>query len=160
MVLSSAAKAYMNVGIESGVQAVSPAKLVLMLYDGALAEILEAQRHMAAGNIAEKGRAVSKAISIIDSGLAVTVDTERGGDIAVRLQQLYDYMCRRLALANLKNDPAGLAEVSGLLRDLRGAWSEIAHAPPKDAVAIEPPPPPPPRDTPQSRVHAVYSATP
>ena len=35
-------------------------------------------------------------------------------------------MCRRIVLANLKNDPAVLDEVSGLLRELRQAWAEIA----------------------------------
>jgi flagellar secretion chaperone FliS len=130
MVLSSAAKVYQNVGIETGVQAANPVKLVLMLYDGAVTAILDADRHLAAGGVAEKCQAISKAIAIIDGGLSATVDTERGGAIAAQLQQLYEYMCRRLTLANIRNDAAGLAEVAALLRDLRSAWAEIADNPP------------------------------
>lgn len=122
----NAAKAYAQIGVETGVHAADPVKLVLMLYDGALLAISDAQRHMAEGGIAAKGQAVSRAISIIDGGLRVSLDTSRGGAIAVQLHELYDYMGRRLLLASLRNDPAGFAEVAGLLRELRGAWAELA----------------------------------
>jgi flagellar protein FliS len=56
----------------------------------------------------------------------VSLDTGRGGAIAAQLFELYEYMGRRLLLASLRNDPAGLAEVAGLLRELRGAWTELA----------------------------------
>jgi len=122
----NAAKAYAQIGVETGVHAADPVKLVLMLYDGALLAIGDAQRHMTEGAIAAKGQAVSRAISIIDGGLKVSLDTSRGGAIAAQLFELYEYMGRRLLLASLRNDPAGLAEVAGLLRELRGAWTELA----------------------------------
>lgn len=123
---SSAAKAYAQIGVETGVHAADPVRLVLMLYDGALASIADADRHMAAGSIADKGQAISRAIAIIDGGLRVSLDTSRGGAIAAQLYELYDYMGRRLLLASLRNDPAGLAEVAQLLRELRSAWTELA----------------------------------
>ena len=126
----SAAKAYARVGVETGVHAANPVKLVLMLYDGASLAIAEATRHMADGRIADKGKAISKAISIIDGGLRVSLDTTRGGAIAAQLFELYEYMGRRLLLASLRNDAAGLAEVSELLRELRGAWAELAAGTP------------------------------
>jgi len=96
---SFAAKAYARVGVETGVHAANPVKLVLMLYDGALLAIAEATRHMAEGRIADKGKAISKAISIIDGGLRVSLDPTRGGAIAAQLFELYEYMGRRLLLA-------------------------------------------------------------
>ena len=126
MVLCNAAKAYAQIGVETGVRAADPVKLVLMLYDGALLAVADASRHMADGRIADKGKAISKAISIIDGGLRASLDTTRGGAIAAQLFELYDYMGRRLLLASLRNDVAGLAEVAQLLRELRGAWTELA----------------------------------
>lgn len=130
MVLSNAAKAYAQIGVETGVHAADPVKLVLMLYDGALLAIGDADRHMAAGRIPDKGKAISRAISIIDGGLRVSLDTSRGGAIAAQLYGLYEYMGRRLLLASLRNDPAGLAEVAELLRELRSAWTELAAGKP------------------------------
>jgi flagellar protein FliS len=127
---SFAAKAYARVGVETGVHAANPVKLVLMLYDGALLAVAEATRHMADGRIADKGKAISKAISIIDGGLRVSLDTTRGGAIAAQLFELYEYMGRRLLLASLRNDVGGLDEVSELLRELRGAWAELAAGTP------------------------------
>ena len=67
---------------------------------------------------------MSRAIAIIDEGLKGCLDPA-GGEIAAQLSQLYDYMCRRLLLASLKNERAGLDEVSQLLDELRGAWAKI-----------------------------------
>jgi flagellar protein FliS len=117
--------AYHNVSIETGVTSASPHKLIVMLYDGALVALLSAKTNIAAGNIAAKGSAISKAISIIDNGLRASLDKNAGGEIAANLDALYDYMSRRLLHANLKNDVTIIDEVHGLLADLRGAWVEI-----------------------------------
>jgi len=112
-------------GPETGITSASPHKLIVMLYDGALVALLSAKTNIAAGNIAAKGSAISKAISIIDNGLRASLDKNAGGEIAANLDALYDYMSRRLLHANLKNDVTIIDEVHGLLADLRGAWVEI-----------------------------------
>lgn len=117
--------AYAKVGLETGVTSASPHKLIVMLYDGALAAIMTAITQMKAGNIQEKGNAISKAIRIIDDGLRASLDKEVGGEIASNLDALYDYMSRRLLEANLKNDPAILEEIRGLVTDLRDTWNQI-----------------------------------
>jgi len=117
--------AYTNVGLETGVASASPLKLIIMLYDGALAALLGAKANMAAGNIAAKGSAISKAITIIDNGLRASLDKSAGGEIADNLDALYDYMSRRLLEANIKNDVGIVGEIHGLLADLRGAWVSI-----------------------------------
>ena len=117
--------AYAIVGLETGIASASPHKLIVMLYDGALVALLSAKTNIAANNIAAKGLAISKAISIIDNGLRASLDKNAGGEIAANLDALYDYMSRRLLHANLKNDVQILDEVHGLLADLRGAWVEI-----------------------------------
>ncbi|WP_020652750.1 flagellar export chaperone FliS [Massilia niastensis] len=119
--------AYANVGLETGVAAASPHKLIIMLYDGAMVALLSAISNMKSSNVAAKGAAISKAITIIDNGLRASLDKNAGGDIAHNLDALYDYMSRRLLQANIKNDVAGIEEVHGLLSDLREAWLSIGE---------------------------------
>lgn len=122
---SRGVNAYAKVGLETGVSAASPHKLIVMLYDGALAAIATAGVQMGAGNIQEKGKAISKAIQIIDNGLRASLDKEVGGEIAANLDALYEYMSNRLLHANLHNDQQALDEVRGLLADLRDTWNQI-----------------------------------
>jgi flagellar protein FliS len=124
--------AYKKVGIETGIEAADPHKLVLMLFEGAQLSLAAASVHMRRGDpqeIARKGEAISKAINIISNGLKVSLDMDSGGDLAVKLAALYDYMCVRLLHANLHNQPAILDEVSHLLAELKGAWEQIGSRP-------------------------------
>lgn len=121
----TALKTYKNVGLESGVAAADPHKLILMLYQGALLAIASAKNQMLRKQISEKGSSITKAIKIIDEGLKACLDVKAGGEIANNLSDLYDYMNQRLLIANLKNDTAILDEVSVLLAELKGAWESI-----------------------------------
>ena len=125
MFTQRAAQAYAQVGIETGVAAASPHRLILMLYDGAIKALAEAGNHLAAGRVGPKGEAISKAIAIIDEGLKASLDAKRGGTIGAHLMELYDYMNRRLLVASMRNDPRGLEEVASLLRELRDAWAAM-----------------------------------
>lgn len=126
---TSPSAAYAKVGIETGVIAADPHKLILMLFDGALLAISSASVQMQEGQVPEKGRSISKAIEIIDGGLKASLDFETGGELAARLGALYDYLCARLLFANLHNNEAALREVAGLLQEIKGAWEEIARDP-------------------------------
>ena len=136
---SRGAQSYAKVGLETGVVAASPHKLISMLYDGALVAVLSAQMHMKAGNVPEKGKAISRAMQLIDSGLRASLDKNAGGEIAENLDALYEYMGARLWTANLKNDLALMEEVQRLLTDLRDTWNAIGA--PGAAIATEAPAP-------------------
>jgi flagellar protein FliS len=137
------ARAYQRVSVDSGVAAADAHRLVLMLFDGALEAIKLAQAQIAAGNVAEKGRLLGKAVRIVEEGLKASLDKDAGGALARQLAALYDYACLRLLQANLRNDHAALDEVGGLLADLRDAWARIgadkADAPPPTVGAVAPP---------------------
>lgn len=126
----TALNTYKNVGIESGVAAADPHKLILMLYQGALLAIASAKNQILRKQISEKGSSITKAIKIIDEGLKACLDVKAGGEIGKNLYDLYDYMNQRLLIANLKNDTAILDEVSTLLGELKGAWESIRPAAP------------------------------
>lgn len=120
------AQSYAKIGLEVAVETASPHKLILMLFDGAVAAINIAKFEMISGEIAKKGASISKAIDIITNGLRASLDIEAGGELAERLSALYEYMSQRLLFANLKNSTATLDEVLELLISLRSAWEQIA----------------------------------
>ena len=130
--------AYAKVGIETGVVAASPHKLIVMLFEAALVALATASQQMKQGNVPAKGAAISKAILIIDSGLRAALDKKAGGEIAESLDALYEYMCNRLLLANLKNQPEMLEEVHRLLSELKGAWDAIGTTTAQPAVPAVP----------------------
>ncbi|PTD97383.1 flagellar export chaperone FliS [Pseudothauera lacus] len=122
---SNRAAAYARVEVETGVTTADPHKLILMLFDGALASIAVASAAMERKDIPAKGQAISRAIEIIANGLSASLDKEAGGELALRLEALYEYMTDRLLHANLHNSVPALNEVADLLRQLRSAWEEI-----------------------------------
>lgn len=117
--------AYARVGVETGVVAASPARLIVMLYEGAIAACSLAIKHMRENNYAAKSADITKAITIIDNGLRASLDKSAGGDIAQSLDRLYEYMSGRLYNANSKSDIAAVEEVIKLLKDLNEAWTAL-----------------------------------
>ncbi|MCZ4058145.1 flagellar export chaperone FliS [Pantoea sp. LMR881] len=125
MYAKSGIQAYAQVGVESAVMSASPHQLVVLLFDGALSAMKKATILIEQGDIPGKGQAISKAINIITNGLRAGLNHEAGGEISANLDNLYDYMIRRLLQANLHNDPAVIAEVEGLLTNIADAWKQI-----------------------------------
>lgn len=121
------AGAYARMGVESGVMAASPHKLVTLLFDGAQNAIRTARLHMEQGNAQGKGVAIGKALDIIHQGLLAALDRDQGGEIADNLASLYEYVAGQLLRANLDNDPARLDEAARLLDDIGSAWREIGR---------------------------------
>lgn len=121
----NAARAYSQVGLETGVTAASPHQLIKMLFDGASLAIVKARQHMLEGDVIEKGQAISKAIQIIESGLRTGLNFEAGGELAQNLNGLYSYMTQQLLQANLNNQVELLDEVYQLISEIKLAWEAI-----------------------------------
>lgn len=123
------ASAYARVGVETGAMSASPHQLICMLFDGARTVIGMARHHMAVGDIAAKGGAISKAIDIVDNGLKASLDATAAGpagaDLVSNLSALYDYVIRRLLQANVRHEAQALDEVEALLENIASAWREI-----------------------------------
>lgn len=120
------AQAYAQVDLQSRVQSASPHQLIAMLFDGAHNALVRARILMENGDRAARGEAITKAINIIDNGLRASLDHEKGGDISLDLEQLYDYMIRSLMRANLHHDIDTLRHVDELLMSISDAWKQIA----------------------------------
>jgi flagellar protein FliS len=119
------AGAYRHVGIQSDVSSANPHRLVHLLYESAISSVHAARVHLAQGNVAEKGHAIGKAITIVEEGLKASLDPVHGGDIAARLADLYDYISSRLVAAGRNNDARALEQIEHLLGTLRDAWAAI-----------------------------------
>ncbi len=105
----------------------SPAGLVAMLLDRAVALLNEVVEAIAAGHIERRWKANAKATEIV-CHLWETLDMARGGEIAARLEPLYNLMVRRLSKVDLENDPQAARDVIALLEPLQGAWRQIAES--------------------------------
>ena len=108
-------------------------QLIARLMQGALDRIATARGHMQRGEVAAKCEALSKATRMID-GLRSCLDHEKGGELARRLESLYDYMTRRLTEANLRNETRYLDEVADLLDEIRSGWEQMMASPALRAV--------------------------
>ncbi|WP_111496543.1 flagellar export chaperone FliS [Marinobacter bohaiensis] len=117
-------QAYQRVNTQTSITDADPHKLIQLLYNGALERINMAKARMQANDIAGKGQLISKAIEII-GGLRGFLNFEQGGELAERLESLYEYMERTLFEANRHNDVAKLDEVSSLLRQIKDGWDGI-----------------------------------
>lgn len=115
---------YQRINTQTSIIDADPHKLIQLLYNGALERINMAKARMQAGDIEGKGRLISKAIEII-GGLRSFLDFDQGGELAIQLEALYEYMGRALLEASAKNDVAKLDEVAHLLRSVKEGWDGI-----------------------------------
>lgn len=106
---------------ESNVMTASPENLTLMLYNGALKFIGQAQIYIDQKNIPKAHEAIIRTQAIIQE-LNITLDTQY--EIAQQLRSLYTYILERLVDANIRKDKAILEEVAGMVKELRDAWKE------------------------------------
>ena len=122
--------AYQQMHVATGVNSASPHGLIGMLYDGLLGAIAEARGAMRNRNIPVKGRALGKAVRIVDEGLSAALNLDAGGALAQDLRNLYSYIALRLTQANLNNDERALDECVQLIEPLRSAWAQIGDRQP------------------------------
>jgi len=120
--------AYVRTGLDARVAEADPHALVAMLFDGLFESLAQARGAMRSGDILAKGRAIGRAVGIVDEGLRAALDLRAGGTLARDLHDLYAYVTMRLTQANLHNDEAPLDECAGLMQPLREAWHAIRPA--------------------------------
>ncbi len=120
-----ALKQYRQLGLETQINNASPHRLIQLLMEGGLERLNGAKSAMERGDAATKGVLIGKALGII-SGLrsSLNMDVE-GTELPERLDNLYDYMGRRLLEASTFNKVEMLEEVIGLLKTIKSGWDGI-----------------------------------
>jgi flagellar protein FliS len=103
---------------------VSPGKLLLMLYDGALRSLTQAQHAIAEKDIETAHTKIIKVQDIITE-LRATLNMDY--PIAHNLASLYDFYHGYLVQANLGKNSEMLETVKEFLLTLRGAWQQAVE---------------------------------
>jgi len=111
----------MNPYFEQMILSASPIELVRLMYQQAIASVVDAREHLRHGRIRERTGAIKKAYAIITE-LMVSLDAEKAPELARNLSRLYCYMQERLLEANLRQKDAPLEETARLLNTLADAW--------------------------------------
>jgi flagellar secretion chaperone FliS len=119
--MSNAAARYRGVQVAT----CSPLQLLVMLFDGAIRFIGEAETAMAAKDRARAGDRIGKAHAIV-AELAATLDREPAPELADNLLAIYTFCMGHLLEANIHQDPKRLTEVVAALTPLREGFAGIS----------------------------------
>jgi len=106
-----------NINIES------PEKLIEMLYEGALKFTSFAKRAIEKNDIEKKVYWINRTINIFTE-LLISLDTKKGGNVALYLNGLYEQQVKFLLDANIENDITKLDIVINVLKGLLEAWKD------------------------------------
>lgn len=126
---SNAYSAYQKTNINTA----SQGRLVVLLYEGIIKQLttaltyIEKNGKIVPGNIEKYGICVQKAQAIITE-LQVSLDMEKGGDIARNLMSLYVFFNEELLAANINHDKSKLEFVLRMVKDLAESWRQVANS--------------------------------
>ncbi|QNU67127.1 flagellar export chaperone FliS [Ruminiclostridium herbifermentans] len=106
---------------ENSIMTATPEELTLMLYNGLVKFLMQAQNAIETKNIEKANNGILRAQAIIKEFQA-TLDMNY--EVSEGLDSLYDYMYRRLIEANLKKDVSIVVEILGYSKELRDTWAQ------------------------------------
>lgn len=107
------------------VQTASPAKIILMLYEGAIKFCNIARDAIDANDISKANLNIQKAEKII---VQLRMDLDMKYPVAKEFDQVYDYIYRRLVEANMHKDKEILEEALEHIKTMRDTWKEVMKA--------------------------------
>lgn len=117
-------KHYAQINRQTGVEGKDSHQLITLLMDGVVDRVSMAKGHVQRNEVDKKGQTIGAAINIL-GGLQASLNMEEGGELAERLNMLYDYMAERLFVASKDNDVQALDEVGRLMSEIRVGWNGI-----------------------------------
>jgi flagellar secretion chaperone FliS len=109
--------------LEEQILNASPGQLLLMLYDGAIKNVLIAKKAIGEKDYETSNNKLIRAQKIIMEFMD-TLDFNVYPEMAQNLLGIYEYMHYQLVQANIKRDVALLDEVLWHLKNLRKTWNE------------------------------------
>lgn len=129
-------QSYKRVGISTS----DPVKIVVLLYEGAIRNLAQAVENIG-GDTALVSAKLVRTLEIINY-LRTSLDHDKGGEISVNLERLYEYMRDQLSYANIELEDGGrekIIEVMDLLQTLLEGWRGVSGTP-AAAQALAPAP--------------------
>ncbi|MBI4683351.1 MAG: flagellar export chaperone FliS [Nitrospirae bacterium] len=98
-------------------------KIIAMLYDGAINFINIAKDKLVIGDSIGKTHYINKTTAIVKE-LSKSINIE-GGEIALNLRNLYDFVLESLIKAEVHNNLDALNDAEKVIEILRSAWKEM-----------------------------------
>jgi flagellar secretion chaperone FliS len=115
---------YRSVYVHGGVAGADPHGLVLMLMNGVMERLATARGCIERRDIVSKAKLLHSCVTLV-AELRGSLNLTQGGPLAQNLDDLYDYMTRRLLLANAEDNISCITEVERLLGEIRSGWIGI-----------------------------------
>jgi flagellar secretion chaperone FliS len=115
--------------LEQSILTASPIELIRTVYRLILESVRDAAKCIDTGDIAARGKAVTKATDAIVE-LLTSLNHKDGGTISLNLAELYGYMASRLLQGHMDQDRAPFDEVEKLVATLLDAWEALESTPP------------------------------
>lgn len=113
-----------NPYVAQSIMTASPSALVVKLYDAALLNLRKTIRCIEKGDISGRWNANRKTFDIIEH-LTLTLNTEKGGEVAENLAELYTFVMRQLILIDEENDARIAEDIIELLTPLQESWAAL-----------------------------------
>ena len=102
----------------------SQGRLIIIMYEGAVKCVNLAIEGVDNKDLSKKGIYINKAHDIINE-LSLALDMKKGGEIAQKLESLYQFILHQLTLANIKSDRKALESILNVLTPLLEAWTKL-----------------------------------
>lgn len=117
---TSAAREMENCGAE-----INSHKVISLLMEGALERISQARSAINSGNDEQAKQLIGKIIAIIN-GLRDSLNLNDGGEIALNLENLYQYILERIDQEADSEKTRAIEEAEHLITEIKLGWDAIA----------------------------------
>ncbi len=107
----------------------SPAELIMMLYDEGLRSLKKTEAAFAM-ETPDRFETINNNLlhaQAVIQELLLSLDLEKGGDLARSLSRLYDFMLRHLRHANTEKSLQSVVEIREMLASLRESWQHVVE---------------------------------
>lgn len=115
----------------------SPMELILLLYDHGLRCLDKALMALDDERLEEIDRMNQFHEQLLQAQnyiteLACSLDVDRGGEMAIQIERLYDFMLHHLVEANRAGSRKPVEEVKHMMTELRDGWAQAMMAVPRE----------------------------
>lgn len=119
----------------------SKEQLLIITYDIGIRACASAEKAIAQEDMEQINLNLQRAQNVIRE-LMITLDLEKGGEMAQNLMRLYDYMYYQLVDANVRKEAPAVMAVRMMLEELKATWLEAicklkAESPEKAAAPAQ-----------------------
>ena len=126
------AKAYAANEALTGVHGSDPGQLIVLVYERVFDHLKLAKKALENGDYGIEP--FTKAHDLIQQGLLACLDYEGGGEVAISLGAVYEWVLREMLSARLTKSPEKVQEILDVMMPLYDAW--LALAPKEPVVSL------------------------